>query len=302
MKSALGFVCSLLLFVAVIYGAVSYQLRRTVFSADFADAQIERVDPVRVVRSMLIEQLDATTAAALTPVIDSTLEDQRAWLVAEARQAAQPFQDYLRGDEDRIQVHLDPEPVRKSFLANMESSIRTSMPPAIQRLGESERALFESSARTAANAVFDRIGSFTFDSETLAPDQQLRLAGLRARLARFQRSLILITCAVVALGFLAGLVGELRQAGVAMLLAGVVLLVPTLLARSLVGFLPLPSLDKVPGVIAAYLPAFTEALMAPLTPVAIASVIVGLGMIGLSFVLPKPTADAARTRQPVRGR
>jgi hypothetical protein len=285
-KSALVFVCSLLLFFAVIYGAIGNQIRRTVFSADFSRTQVERADPVRIVKSMLIERLDAPTASALTPVIDKTLNDQRAWLTAEIRQAAASIQDFLRGDEGRIQVHIDPEPVRTTFLANMEETIRTSTPWEIARLGETEQLAFESAARQAANGVFDQIGSFTFDSERLPPQGQSQLMMLRSRLELFQQPLMLVICAIMALAGIAGALGGMRQAAVAILLAGVVVILPAIFARSLVGLLPLPSLDRVPGVVAAYLPTFMEDLMAPLRPIAIASLVVAFGMLMLSFVLP----------------
>lgn len=297
MKNALAFVCSLLLFFAVIYGAVGYQIRRTVLSPEFSRAQIERADPVRIVKSMLIEQLDATTASALTPVIDKTLIDQRAWLTSEIGLAAASIQDFLRGDEGRIQVHVDPEPVRKTFLTNMEATIRTSAPPEIARLGETERLAFESAARQAANAVFDQIGSFTFDSERLPPDGQSQLMMLRSRLGQLQQPLMFVICAMVALVALAGVLGGLRQAAVGILLAGVVLFLPAIFARSLVSLLPSPSLDRVPGVVAAYLPTFMEGLMGPLRPVAIAAIVVAFGLLALSFVLPGPAPARSTGRR-----
>ena len=297
MKSTLVFVCSLLLFFAVIYGAIGNQIRRTVFSADFSRTQVERADPVRIVKSMLIERLDAPTASALTPVIDKTLSDQRTWLTAEIRQAAASIQDFLRGDEGRIQVHIDPEPVRTTFLTNMEETIRTSTPPEIARLGETEQLAFESAARQAANGVFDQIGSFTFDSERLPPEGQSQLMMLRSRLELFQRPLILVICAIMALAGIAGALGGLRQAAVAILLAGVVVILPAIFARSLVGLLPLPSLDRVPGVVAAYLPTFMEDLMAPLRPIAIACLVVAFGMLMLSFVLPGQGSKPAPVRR-----
>ena len=297
MKSTVVFVCSLLLFFAVIYGAIGNQIRRTVFSADFSRTQVERADPVRIVKSMLIERLDAPTASALTPVIDKTLNDQRAWLTTEIRQAATSIQDFLRGDEGRIQVHIDPEPVRTTFLANMEETIRTSTPREITRLGETERLAFESAARHAANGVFDQIGSFTFDSERLPPEGQSQLMMLRSRLELFQRPLILVICAIMALAGIAGALGGMRQAAVAILLAGVVVILPAIFARSLVGLLPLPSLDRVPGVVAAYLPTFMEELMAPLRPIAIACLVVAFGMLALSFVLPGQGTKPAPVRR-----
>lgn len=297
MKNALAFVCSLLLFVAVIYGAIGHQIRRTIFSSDFSRTQVERADPVRIVKSMLIERLDPPMASALTPVIDQTLNDQRAWLTSEIGQAAASIQDFLRGDEGRIQVHIDPEPVRQTFLANMDTTIRTGAPPEVARLGETERLAFESSARQAANSVFDQIASFTFDSERLPPDGQSQLMTLRSRLALFQQPLILVVCAIIVLAAVAGALGGLRQAAVAILLAGVVVILPAIFARSLVGFLPLPSLDRVPGVVAAYLPTFMESLMGPLRPIAIACLVVAFGMLLLSFVLPgQSPARAAGTR------
>ena len=297
MKSALVFVCSLLLFFAVIYGAVGNQIRRTVFSADFSRTQVERADPVRIVKSMLIERLDAPMASALTPVIDKTLNDQRAWLTAEIRQAAASIQDFLRGDEGRFQVHIDPEPVRKTFLSNMEETFRTSAPWEVKRLGETEQVAFESAARQAANGVFDQIGSFTFDSERLPPEGQSQLMMLRSRLELFQQPLILVICAIIALAGIAGALGGMRQAAVAILLAGVVVILPAIFARSLVGLLPLPSLDRVPGVVAAYLPTFMEDMMAPLRPIAIACLVVAFGMLMLSFVLPGQGSKQAPVRR-----
>jgi hypothetical protein len=296
-KNALVFVCSLLLFIAVIYGAIGYQIRRTVFSSEFSRTQVERADPVRIVKSMLIERLDAPTASALTPVIDKTLNDQRAWLTAEIGQAATSIQYYLRGDEGRIQVHIDPEPVRTTFLTNMEDTIRTSLPPEVARLSDTERLAFESAARQAANSVFDQIGSFTFDSERLPPERQSQLLMLRSRLAMFQQPLILVVCAIVALAAIAGALGGMRQAAVAILLAGVVVIMPAIFARSLVGLLPLPSLDRVPGVVAAYLPTFMESLMGPLRPIAIACLVVAFGMLMLSFVLPRQAATPSPVRR-----
>jgi hypothetical protein len=296
-KNALAFACSVLLFFAVIYGAIGYQIRRTVFSSDFSRTQVERADPVRIVKSMLIERLDAPTASALTPVMDKTLNDQRAWLTAEIGQAAASIQNFLRGDQRRIQVHIDPEPVRTTFLANMDEMFRTSMPPDIARLGETERLAFESAARQATNAVFDQIGSFTFDSERLPPQGQTQLTMLRSQLALFQWPLILVVGAIVALAAIAGAIGGLRQAAVAILLAGVVVILPAIFARSLVGLLPLPSLDRVPGVVAAYLPTFMESLMGPLRPIAIACFVVAFGMLMLSFVLPGPAVKRSPARR-----
>lgn len=295
-KSALGFGCSLLLFLAVLYGAVGYQARRTVFSTDFSSAQIERADPVRIVKSMLIERLDADTGSALMPVIDSTLEDQRGWLTAETRQAAASLQQFLRGNEERIQVHIDMEPVRRVFLANMETTLRASLPPAVARLGETERLAFESAARQAANSVFDRIGSLTFDSDQLAPAGRSQLMSLRSRLAIVQRPLVLVVGVVAVLALLAGLAGQIRQAAGAFLVASALLFLPGLFAASLVGLLPLPSLDRVPGAIANYLPTFMEDLMAPLRSVAIASLVVGIGLMAVSLVLP------SRRQRPAPGR
>lgn len=295
MKSTLGFLCALLLFVVVVFGAISYQMRQTVFDPAFAAEQIERADPVRIVRSILVERLDANAAAVLAPVMDKTLEDQRPWLAGESRQAAASVQDYLRGDSERIQVHIDSEPVRKAFLANMEETLRNSTPELIRRLGADERAAFESAARQAANSAFDKIGSATLDTERLSPDRRGQLMALRQRLALFQRPLILVICAIVALVALAAAIGAIRQAALGILVAGVALLLPTLFAGSLVSLLPLPALDQVPGVIAAYLPTFMEGVMAPLTAVAIACFIVAVAMLVVSLVLPAGPGATGRS-------
>jgi hypothetical protein len=284
-RRALGLACALLLFLIVVYGGAAYQVQRTVLSTEFAFAEIERADPVRMMKSTVLEYLTVDASPVLIGAIDAALAEQRPWLVAELRQAAVALQDYLRGAA-AVQVVIDPAPLRAAVLQNVDEVVQAGAGPELERLPLDGREALSAAVRSDSEDAFAAMGTFRFDSDTLPPLLRVQLSDTRRVLAVFQPPLILVVCAVVAVGFLAGALGQLRMAGLAVLAAGVVLLLPVVFSSRLAGLLPLESLSMLPGVVAAYLPAFSEHLMAPLGPIVMAALVTGAGLFGLSFAIP----------------
>ncbi len=285
MKRGLGLAFVVLLFLVVVYAGAAYQLQRTVLSTDFAFTEIERADPVRMMKSTLLEYLPVDASPVLIGAIDAALAEQRPWLVAELRQAAVAVQDYVRGAA-AVQVVIDPAPLRAAVLQNVGKTLQAGADPELQQLPLDGREALSMALRSDSEAAFAEMGTFRFDSEALPPIVRVQMADLRTVLGVFQLPLIVVVCAVVAVGVLAGVLGQSRMAGVAVMAAGIVLLLPAVFSSRLPGLLPLESLSILPGAIAAYLPSFSEHLMAPLRPIAMAALIAGAGLVGLSFAMP----------------
>ncbi len=285
LKRNLGLACAVLLFLIVGYGGLAYQVQRTVLSTDFAFAEIERADPVRMMKSTVLEYLSVDASPVLITAIDDSLAEQRPWLVAELRAAAVALQDYLRGSAAAVQVVIDPAPLRAAVLDNIEEAVRAGAHPDLQRLPLDGREALSAAARRHSEEAFAEMATFSFDSERQPPIVRAQMQDVRAVLALFRLPPVVIICAIVAVGFVAGVFGQLRLAGVAVLVAGLLLLLPTIFSAQFPGMLPLASLSVLPGVVAAYLPTLSEHLMAPLRPVAIAALVAGAGLFGLSFAV-----------------
>ena len=71
-RSLVGSVCGVLLFVAVLYTATVYQMGSTVFDAAWMQQEVDRADPDRAVKSMLLEQLPADVGLFLN-LLDASL-------------------------------------------------------------------------------------------------------------------------------------------------------------------------------------------------------------------------------------
>ena len=286
MKRGLGLTCVLLLFLIVVYAGAAYQVQRTLLSTAFAFTEIERADPVRMMKATVIEYLPVDASPVLIGAIDAALVEQRSWLVAEVRQAAVALQDYLRGAAAAVQMVIDPAPLRAAVLQNVDKAVQAGAGPELERLPLDGREALSAAARGDSEDAFAVIGTFRFNSETLPPHLRVQLGDIRRLLAIFQPPLIVVACAVVAVGVLAGALGQMRMAGLAAMAAGVVILLPVVFSSRLPGLLPLESLSLLPVAVAAYLPAFSEHLMAPLRPVAMAALVTGGGLFGLSFAIP----------------
>lgn len=297
MKRALGLACVVLLFLIVVYAAAAYQVQRTILRTDFAFAEIERADPVRMMKATVLEYLPVDASPVLIGAIDAALAEQRPWLVAELRQAAVALQDFLRGAAAVVQVVFDPAPLREAVLQNVDEAVQAGASPELERLPLDGRAALSAAARSDSETAFAAMGAFGFDSETLPPHLRVQLNDVRTVLAVFRPPLIFVAGAVAAVGLLAGVLGQLRMAGLAILAAGVVLLLPVVFSSRLPGLLPLESLSVLPGAVAAYLPAFSEHLMAPLRPVAMAALVTGAGMLGVSFVIPSGRSSRRTSRR-----
>ncbi len=286
MKRGLGLACALLLFLLVIYAGAAYQVQRTVLRTDFAFTEIDRSDPVRMMKATVLEYLPVDASPVLIGAIDASLAEQRPWLVAELRQAAVALQDFLRGAAAAVQVVFDPAPLRVAVLQNVEEAVQAGAGPELEQLPLDGREALSAAVRSDSEVAFAAMGTFRFNSETLPPHLQVQLNDIRTVLAVFRLPLIFVVCLVVVVGFLAGILGQLRMAGLAVLAAGVVIVLPVVFSSRLPGLLPLESLSILPGAVAAYLPAFSEQLMAPLRPIVMAALIIGTGLFGLSFAIP----------------
>jgi hypothetical protein len=168
--------------------------------------------------------------------------------------------------------------------------------PELERLPLDGRGALSAAVRNDSEAAFAAMGTFRFDSETLPPRLRVQLNDVRSVLTVFRVPLIFVACAVVAVGFLAGMLGQLRTAGLAVLAAGVVMLLPVVFSSRLPGLLPLESLSILPGAVAAHLPVFSEHLMAPLRPAALAALVTGAGLFGLSFAMANGQSGRPRYR------
>jgi hypothetical protein len=284
--------CGVLLFAAVGYGGVAYQLQQTLFSADFAFAEIERADPVRTTKSTLLEYLPANPSTVLTEALDTSLETQRPWLVAELRKGAVAVQDYLRGAAGQIVIQIDPAPIRQALLDHAQAALEAQLLPEVRALSDEGRVLLQATVRQAAEEAFKEIGVFRFNSETLAPDVRALLQQLRSRLGLFRVPLVVVVCLIVAIAVMAALVGEMRKAAVGILAGGLVLLLPVLFVGRIVEQIPVPAGVPIPSVAIAYLPTLGEHVMQPLLPVALGAVAVGL----VGFMLSLMTFARPRRR------
>jgi hypothetical protein len=286
-KSFVGFVCSVALVIVVAYGSFAYVWHSTVLDTAWLDREVERVDPNRVVKSVLIEKLPADVGDGLTPVIDTALEEQGPWLLGQVQAAARQFQAHFRGDLDRIQVSIDPAPIRESILKQMASTLRTSPVSVIRRLPPTEQQQFEAAARQATSEAFDRIETFSFDSLSLMPEGERGLRDARQFLLFFRRySLPLLVGVGVGLAVLATIVGQLRQVAFALLASGAILFLPYLFASEAVRQLPIPALSTLPAAVVAYLPNISEHLMEPLELIAYGCLGAGLVLLIVSLVMP----------------
>jgi hypothetical protein len=286
-KSFVGFVCSVLLVLVVAYGSFAHVWQSTVLDTAWLDREVERVEPNRVVKSSLIEKLPAEVGDGLTPVIDAALEEQGPWLLGQVQAGAKQFQAYFRGELDRIQVSIDPAPIRESILKRMESTLRTSPLSVIRRLPPAEQQQFEAAARQATSEAFDRIETFSFDSQALTAVGERGLRDARQFLGFFRRySLPLVIGVALGLAVLATLVGQLRQVALGLLAAGVLLFLPWLFADGAVAQLPIPALSNLPAAVVAYMPNISEHLMEPLELIAYGCFGAGIVLLIVSFAMP----------------
>ena len=282
MKKTVAAALSLLLFAVLAYGSIGYQLHATVLSRDFLLAEIDEADPVRVVKSMLLEQLPATLATAAAPVIDTTLRQHERWLVAQVRTAAGSAQDYLLGRSDRIQAAIDMGPLRQDLADSLASGMRQGA--AFTELSAAGQKAFEAGAGRAVEEAVAAIGSYSFDSARISADHQVQLDTAREGIRFFaiRWPIVVAAGAVLAVGIVA--LGELRLLGLTTMVFGVAFFVPSFFAREVLGLLPFRTRFDLPGVIQAYMPTLYSHLMNPLALVAGVSLIVGLILFGLSFV------------------
>lgn len=287
MKSVVGFVCSVLLILVVAYGSFAHAWQSTVLDPAWLDREVERVDPNRVVKAAVIEKLPADVGDRLTPVIDVALEEQGPWLLQQVQMGARQFQAYFRGELDRIQVAIDPAPVRESILKHMESTLRTSPLSQVRALPPSELQEFEAMARQATSESFDRIETFSFDSQALTPDGERRLRDVREFLLFFrQYSLPLVIGVGLGLVVLATLVGQLRQVAIGLVFTAVLLYLSWLFAREVLGRLPIPMPSDMPAAVVAYLPNISQHLLEPVELIAYGCLGAGLVLLVVSFAMP----------------
>jgi hypothetical protein len=282
MKKTAAAALSLLLFMVLAYGSIGYQLRATVLSREFLLAEIDEADPVRIVKSMLLEQLPAALATEAAPVIDTTLREHKQWLVGQVRTAASAAQDYLLGRSDRIQAAIDMGPLRQTFTENLAAGLKQGV--AFNELSPAGQQAFEAGAGRAVHEAIAAIGSYSFDSAAISPDHQVQLHTAREGIRFFQLGwpIVVAAAAVLVIGIV--LLGELRLLGLTTLVFGVAFFVPSFFARDVLGLLPFRTRFDLPGVIQAYMPTLYSHLMDPLALVAGISLLVGLVLFGLSFV------------------
>jgi hypothetical protein len=282
MKKTAAAALSLLLFTVLAYGSIGYQLRATVLSREFLEAEIDEADPVRVVKSILLEQLPTALATEAAPVIDTTLREHKQWLVGQVRTAGSAAQDYLLGRSDRIQAVIDMEPLRQSFTETLAAGLKQGV--AFNELSPAGQRALEAGAGRAVNDAVAAIGSYSFDSAAISSDHQVQLHTARESIRFFQIGWPIVVAAAVALAIGIALLGELRLLALTTLAFGVAFFVPSFFAREVLGLLPFRTRFDLPGVIQAYMPTLYSHLMAPLALIAGISLIVGVVLFGLSFV------------------
>jgi hypothetical protein len=297
-RRTLAVLASVLLFAALGYGSIAYQLRNTLLNADYLYTEIDRAGPDRWVRDAVQEQMPGRLGFALLPAFDAAIQEQRPWLLEQVRRVADMIPAFLR-DAERIHIVIDAAPVEESVTRHVEMTLANEPPEVFADLPPREKALTAELIRQGIAMAFTRLRVITVDSDAMPDEAILRLAGLRRYIRMFVQYPLWVP--VAAASVLAVLLIVLRapaMLGATLLAFAAVLLATIAFGDRLTGLLPLPSLDSMPPIVSGYVPIFLARMLRTLTPVGLGCL--GLGVVSLIAGMLIPSKGRRRRRSGLR--
>ena len=284
MRTAVSIICGILLVLCLVVLGPAITLWQTVLNPEFVTSNLDVVDAPALMADQLKQQLPQGTEW-LEPVIDEATADLESWANEQVGVVATAATAYLKGEREfravisltefksYLQMHLE-ELVTGLPLDELYNLPPGQMEMFVQRVGEQIAVL------APDTLVIDEA---SLDTETLAQLQTGRqYMGYVTMALRILPFVALVMLGIIVLVQRGRPRPVSRHVGVALAFVGIATLilavvVPSMLLATLAGQMPAEVLMALPGIV--------SDCCQPLYIYSVVLLVVGLGLVTLSFVL-----------------
>ena len=276
--------CAILLAVTMVLLGVAITLSSSVLDTDFVVAEVERM-PVHTLFAEEAKKQVPPEAEFLLPLVDQAAEDLEPWAKEQAAVIVRAAETFVQGDLSFTAVISLEEP--KQYLADhLEEAVLASGLPGFELLNEKQlRSFLAMVVQEIDNRLPD---TFRITEEYLEPDMLDGLRTAREYAGWVTWSLRLLPVIAILLVLLIAMVQLFRGrpitrfVGVALLVAGISSIVLWQVAPPLLsGMLP----TNIPAAVSAVLPGAVARACESLLVYGVVVLLVGAGLVVLSFKL-----------------
>jgi len=282
MRTVVSVLCGVVLVVCLVVLGPAIALRQTVLNADFVTARMELVDAPALIADQLKQQLPPDTEW-LHPIIDTATTDLESWSNEQLATLARSAIGHIKGEQEfRAVVSLTE---LKTYLQLHLGDLLEQLPPDVLPFPPTQMEMFIGLAASQVPSMVPDV--LEIDESFLDEEMLAQLQTARDYTATLRTILRVIPIVAVAMVLAIVLVQRLRPRptlrylGVPHAIGGLTCLVLALLVPSLVwGAVA----GRIPPEVAPLVPGIVSDCCQPLYVYSGILLLVGIGMVGLSFV------------------
>jgi hypothetical protein len=289
-----GIFSFVLVIVLVILG-IAITINHTILNPNFVISELDKLD----VYSLVVEQIRNQVTSQLpeqepyvAQVVDETLTDLQPWLREQARTVIYSGYAYLKGEEG-LNIVISLEEVKASLKENLAQAIRESLPPELAGVPQSQIDAFISQACAEIDSQIPNqieVNEALLGPEIVTPLQKAReIIGYIELGYKVSIGLSALLILIIALIQWWRAKPIARYIGISFTVAGVISLVGSIAARSLVSH---AIQLEIPPDISAKLPQLISDFTGPLQIYSLVLLIVGIALIVLSIKLKSSDAES----------
>ncbi len=276
--------CALILAITLIALGAAIAINSTVLNPEFIASELEDVD----IHLMLADQAKQEIPPALSflnPIIDDAAVDLEPWIREQVLTVLHAVNAYLRGEQE-FRIVISVEEAKSYLITRLNEVLISSPPPGFPQIPEGEVDAFVRVIEQELDAHIPdvlHIEESDLDEQTMA-----ELRNARQLTSYLTTSLrVLPVIAVLMILVIALVLGWRsrplsRYVGASFVLAGSLCLGVVLVVRSV---LPAMMSPEVPSEVATALPDFISGISHPLVVYGAVVLLVGVGLVILSFRL-----------------
>ena len=284
-----GFFSFALVVVLIALGIVT-TINHSILNPSFIISELDSLDVHSIIMNQVSAQLPEDIPY-MAEIIDEAATELEPWLKEQTAAIIYAGYAYLKGDAE-LDIAISLERVRALIKNYLAQTVRESPPPELEGASDAEIEFFLSLAYAEIDRQIPQ--QIEINEEILGPEITTQLQTAKEVIAYIELAYKVLIGLVALLILLIALIqwwrakAIARFTGIALTIAGIISLVVTLLAKSII-FQMIPI--DIPVEIAAVLPQLISDISYPLLIYSIGVLVTGIGLVILSIKLRYADAE-----------
>ncbi len=301
-KAGIAFL-SFLLFCSLFTFGMTFWMKSTILSPEFAIAQIDRLDMSALAEEVLKERMPLGEVVGemefVREALDDVIADLEPWIKEQTHTAVHAGYDYLLGKSENLNIVIDMRPMKDNLRESLWQAVSEAQVPMLELVPPAELGqLFDQFYGEFA----EQIPATIEITESMINAASPEIRGMQALdFGRWFVSQVQLAYRIsigAMIGIIVGLIflhrrvkGAARSIGIPCLVSGILAFVGTMVARYFIGIQMAQFL--IPAYLHGWLQQFISDLLAPLRMYGIGLMATGITLLVVSFVYKRrqPSAE-----------